>query len=81
MLGVVALLLAIVGIRRSSRPGITGRGVAIGALAVSALTVVLGVLLLLGVGTALNDPEVADWVERQVQDWQDRMSDTPVTVP
>lgn len=81
VLGVLGLLLAIVGIRRSSRPGITGRGVAIGALAVSLLAAILAVLLLLGVSTVLNDPDVADWVEQQVQDWQDRMSDSTVSVP
>ncbi len=73
VLGIVGILLATFGIRNAKRVGVTGRGVAVGGLALSVIAVLLGAALALGVTFFLNDQRAVDRLEQQLQDWRDQL--------
>lgn len=59
--GLTAILLAAVGLRRASRPGVPGRGMAVAGLVTGLLGLVIGVLWVVGFVTLANN---ADFRER-----------------
>ena len=75
VLGIIGVVLGIVGLRMARRPGVTGRGVAIGGLVLSVLAVVLALAFAAGVTTFVNNESAVDRLERQVQDLRDKLPD------
>ncbi|WP_416903418.1 DUF4190 domain-containing protein [Micromonospora echinospora] len=73
VLGIIGIVLGVVGLRMATRPGVTGRGVAIGGLVLSILAVVLGLALAAGVSTFVNNEGAVDRLERQVSDLRDKL--------
>ena len=71
ILGVIGIVLAVVGMRMARRPGVTGRGVAIGGMVCSILAVLIAVAFAAGVTTFLNDREAVDWLQPQVEQMRD----------
>ncbi|MBM0227355.1 MULTISPECIES: DUF4190 domain-containing protein [Micromonospora] len=75
LLGIIGVILGIVGLKMSRRPGVTGRGVAIGGLVLSALAVLLGLALAAGISTFLNNEQAVDRLEKRVTDLRDKLND------
>ncbi|NBE84800.1 DUF4190 domain-containing protein [Micromonospora rubida] len=75
LLGVIGVILGIVGLKMAARPGVTGRGVAIGGLVLSALAVLLGLALAAGISTFVNNEKAVDRVEKRVNDLRDKLND------
>ncbi|MGK5441490.1 hypothetical protein ACSNN7_06630 [Micromonospora sp. URMC 105] len=73
LLGIIGVILAIVGLKMSRRPGVTGRGVAIGGLVLSALAVLLGLALVAGISTFVNNEGAVDRLQQRVDDLRDRL--------
>ncbi|MGC3863134.1 DUF4190 domain-containing protein [Micromonospora chersina] len=75
LLGIIGVILAIVGLRMVRRPGVTGRGVAIGGLVLSALAVLIGLALAAGISTFINNQAAVDRLEKRVTDLRDKLND------
>ncbi|WP_229399945.1 hypothetical protein [Micromonospora okii] len=73
LLGVIGVVLGIFGLRMAGRPGVTGRGVAIGGLVLSALAVLLGLALAAGISTFVNNEKAVDRLEQRVGDLRDKL--------
>ncbi|SCL24640.1 DUF4190 domain-containing protein [Micromonospora inyonensis] len=71
VLGIIGIVLGVVGLRMATRPGVTGRGVAIGGLVLSILAVLLALALAAGISTFLNNENAVDRLERRVTDLRD----------
>jgi hypothetical protein len=74
-LGIIGIILGLAGLKMARRPGVTGRGVAIGGLVLSILAVLIGAALAAGVTTVLNDENAVNRLEQQVQDLRDELAD------
>ncbi|MGB2566909.1 DUF4190 domain-containing protein [Micromonospora citrea] len=75
VLGIIGVILGIVGLKMSRRPGVTGRGVAIGGLVLSALAVLLGLALAAGITTFVNDEGAVDRLQQRVDDLRDKLNE------
>ncbi|MFC0032543.1 DUF4190 domain-containing protein [Micromonospora chaiyaphumensis] len=75
LLGIIGVILGIFGLRMSRRPGVTGRGVAIGGLVLSALAVLIGLALAAGISTFINNEAAVDRLEKRVTDLRDKLND------
>ncbi|MGK5673227.1 DUF4190 domain-containing protein [Micromonospora sp. URMC 106] len=73
LLGIIGVILGIVGLKMARRPGVTGRGVAIGGLVLSALAVLIGLGFAAGITTFLNDEGAVDRIQQEVDDLRDRL--------
>ncbi|WP_309139937.1 DUF4190 domain-containing protein [Micromonospora sp. 4G55] len=73
VLGIIGLILGLVALRMTRRPGVTGRGVAIGGLVLSLLAVLVAIAFAAGVTTFLNNEKAVDRLEHQVQDLRDKL--------
>ncbi|PWR06735.1 hypothetical protein DKT68_21535 [Micromonospora acroterricola] len=73
VLGIIGIILGIVGLKMSRRPGVTGRGVAIGGLVLSILAVLIGLGLAAGISTFLNNEGAVDRLQQQVDNLRDRL--------
>lgn len=68
LFGLIGLVLAVVGLKMAKRPGITGKGVAVGGLVTSLLGLVLGVVVIGGLAAVVNDTSQLDRIQRYVDD-------------
>ncbi|MGW0433583.1 hypothetical protein ACWDV4_13725 [Micromonospora sp. NPDC003197] len=73
ILGIIGIVLAVIGMKMARRPGVTGRGVALGGLVLSILAVLIGVAFLAGVTTFLNDRAAVDRLQREVDYLRDEL--------
>ncbi|MGS2615346.1 hypothetical protein ACVCAH_12605 [Micromonospora sp. LZ34] len=73
ILGIIGVVLGIVGLKMAGRPGVTGRGVAIGGLVLSALAVLIGLAFAAGITTFLNNEAAVDRMQQQVDDLRDQL--------
>jgi hypothetical protein len=73
VLGIVGIVLGVVGLRMAARPGVTGRGVALGGLVLSVLAVLLGLALAAGISTFVNNESAVDRLEKRVTDLRDKL--------
>lgn len=69
---VIGLILGIIGIGRASRPGLTGKGVAIAGLVTSVITLILIAVAAVGITTFLNDDEAVERLENRIEQLQDQ---------
>ena len=72
VLGIIGLIL---GVRAARRVGITGKGVAIAGLVLSALAIVISIAFAAGVVTVLNNDSAVDRIEQQVDQMRDKLPD------
>ncbi|MEV4483293.1 hypothetical protein [Micromonospora coxensis] len=75
VLGIIGVILGIVGLKMSRRPGVTGRGVAIGGLVLSVLAVLLGLALAAGITTFVNNEGAVDRLQQRVDDLRDKLNE------
>ena len=73
ILGVIGLLLGIVGFRATKKPGVTGKAVALAAIALSAVSILLGAVFAAGVVTVLNNETAVNRIEQQVENLRDQL--------
>lgn len=73
VLGIIGLIIGLVALRMTRRPGVTGRGVAIGGFVLSLLAILVALAFAAGLTTFLNDENAVDRLERQVQDLRDKL--------
>jgi hypothetical protein len=73
VLAIIGVILGIVGLKMARRPGVTGRGVAIGGLVLSVLALLIGLALGAGITTFLNNEGAVDRLQQQVDDLRDRI--------
>ncbi|MGC4806061.1 hypothetical protein [Micromonospora sp. DT233] len=75
ILGIIGIILGVFGLKMARRPGVTGRGVAIGGLVLSILAVLLGLALAAGISTFANNEKAVNRLEQQVDDLRDKLDD------
>jgi hypothetical protein len=80
VLGIIGLILGVLGLRAARRVGITGKGVAIAGLVLSALAIVISIAFAAGVVTVLNNDSAVERIEQQVDKMRDKIPDN-VEVP
>lgn len=80
VLGVIGLILGVIGLRAARRVGITGKGVAITGLVLSALAIVVSIAFAAGMVTVLNNDRAVDRIEQEVDKMRDKLPDK-VEVP
>lgn len=66
VLGIIGIVLGVLGIRNAKRPGVTGKGVAIGGLVLSVFAVLIGGALALGLTFFLNSEDALDRLEQEL---------------
>lgn len=71
LFGLIAVVLGIVGMSMARRPGVTGRGVAIGGLVTGLIGLLLGGLVIGGATYFLNDEKNIDRIENRLNDLRD----------
>ncbi|QYA99959.1 DUF4190 domain-containing protein (plasmid) [Rhodococcus sp. USK10] len=75
VLGIVGLVLGVFGLRAARRVGITGKGVAIAGLVLSALAIVISIAFAAGMVTVLNNDSAVDRIEQQLDQMRDKLPD------
>ncbi|MFC9838767.1 DUF4190 domain-containing protein [Rhodococcus sp. NPDC127530] len=75
VLGIIGVILGVLGLRAARRVGITGKGVAIAGLVLSALAIVISIAFAAGVVTVLNNEGAVDRIEQQVDQMRDKIPD------
>jgi hypothetical protein len=63
VLGLIGIVLGIVGMKMAKRPGVTGKGVAIGGLVTALLGLVLGGVVLGGLTAVINNESQLDRIQ------------------
>jgi hypothetical protein len=66
-LGLVAVILGIVGLRKARDPGVGGNGLAVGGLVTGVVGLLVAVLILSQIVRALSDPEVRDLFDQMLE--------------
>lgn len=66
VLGIIGIILGVVGIRMARRPGVTGKGTAIGGLVLAVIGTLLAIAVGVGVTTFLNNQSAVDRLQHQV---------------
>ena len=61
--GIIGLILAAVGLKMAKKPGVTGKGVAIGGLVTALLGLILGGVVLGGIASVLNNKTQLDRIQ------------------
>lgn len=80
VLSIVGIILGIVGIRAGRKLGITGKGVAIAGVVLSAIALIIAIAFAAGAVTVLNNDKAVDRIERQLDKVRDKLP-TKVDVP
>lgn len=70
ILGIVAIVTGIMGIRRAGSPGIGQKGLAIGGLVTGVIALLLSLLILIGLAGAFSDPEFRELFD-QIEEGED----------
>lgn len=68
---VIGIILGIVGMKMAKRPGVTGKGVAIGGLVTAVLGLLLGGAVLAGAAALVNDERRLDQLQQQIDKLRD----------
>ena len=68
LFGLIGLVLGAVGLRKARRPGVTGKGVAVGGLVMSLLGLLLGAAVIAGLSVLINDEARLDQLQSRLDD-------------
>lgn len=74
--GLLGIVLGIAGLAMSKRPGVTGRGVAIGGLVTAVLGLLLGGAVIAGLSALVNDDRRLDQLQTRIDDLRDELPTT-----
>ena len=66
VLGIIGIILGVVGIKMARRPGVTGKGTAIGGLVLAVIGTLLAIAVGVGITTFLNNQSAVDRLQHQV---------------
>lgn len=75
VLSILGVILGIIGMRAGKKLGITGRGVAIAGLVLSALALIASIAFAAGAVTVLNNDKAVDRIEQQLDKARDKLPD------
>jgi len=76
LFGLIGIVLGIAGLKMAKRPGVTGKGVAIGGLVTAVLGLLLGGAVLAGAAVLVNDEQRLDQLQNQIDDLRDELPST-----
>ncbi len=76
LFGLIGIILGIAGMKMAKRPGVTGKGVAIGGLVTAVLGLLLGAAVLAGTAVLVNDEQRLDQLQNQIEDLRDNLPST-----
>ncbi len=76
LFGLIGIILGIAGITMAKRPGVTGKGVAIGGLVTAVLGLLLGGAVLAGAAVLVNDEQRLDQLQNQLEDLRNDLPST-----
>lgn len=68
LFGLIGLVLGIVAMKMVRRPGVTGKGVAIGGLVTAVLGLLLGLAVTAGAAVVVNDDAQLDQIQERIDD-------------
>lgn len=68
LFGLIGIVLGIVAMKMVKRPGVTGKGVAIGGLVTAVLGLLLGLAVTAGAAVLVNDEQRLDQLQNQLDD-------------
>ena len=68
LFGVIGIVLAIAGLKMAKRPGVTGKGVAIGGLVTALLGLLIGGAVIGGLSALVNDDRRLDQLQNQLDE-------------
>lgn len=78
VLSIVGIILGVVGMKMAKKPGVTGKGVAIGGLVLSVLALLGAISIAIGLTTFLNNEQAVTRLENTVSDLRGEL---PTSVP
>lgn len=76
LFGIIGLVLAAVGLKMANKPGVTGKGVAIGGLVTALLGVVLGSVVIGGLAAVVNNDSQLNRLQRYIDDARAKLPST-----
>lgn len=76
LFGIIGLVLAFVGMKMAKKPGVTGRGVAIGGLVTALLGLILGGVVLGGLASVVNNKTQLDRIQGFLDKQQAKLPST-----
>jgi hypothetical protein len=76
LFGLIGIVVAIAGFKMVKRPGVTGKGVAIGGLVTSILGLLLGAAVMIGAAVIVNDEARLDQLQNQIENLRDDLPST-----
>ena len=76
LFGIIGIVLGIAGLKMAKRPGVTGKGVAIGGLVTAILGLLLGGAVLAGLAAVVNDEQQLDRIQNQIENLRDVLPST-----
>jgi hypothetical protein len=76
LFGLIGVIVGIAGLKMSKRPGVTGRGTAIGGLVLSVLGLIIGAAVIAGVSVVVNDEQRLDQLQNQIEDLRNDLPST-----
>ena len=65
---VIGLILAVVGLKMAKKPGVTGKGVAVGGLVTALLGLILGGVIIGGLAAVVNNKSQLDRIQQYLDD-------------
>lgn len=68
LLGLIGIVLGIIALKMVKRPGVTGKGVAIGGLVTALLGLLLGAAVMAGAAVIVNDDAQLDQIQERIDD-------------
>ena len=74
--GILGIILGIAGLSMSKRPGVTGRGVAIGGLVTAVLGLLIGGAVIAGLSALVNDEQRLDQLQNRIDDLRTEVPST-----
>ena len=76
LFGIIGIILGAIGLKMAKRPGVTGRGVAIGGLVTAILGLLLGAAVLAGAAVVVNDEQRLNQLEGWIDDVRNDLPST-----
>ena len=73
---VLGLILAVAGLKMAKKPGVTGKGVAIGGLVTALLGLLLGGVVIGGLAAVVNDKTQLDRIQHYIDDARAKLPST-----
>ncbi|MGN6332934.1 MAG: DUF4190 domain-containing protein [Motilibacteraceae bacterium] len=73
VLGIIGIVLGVVGLKMARRPGVTGKGTAIGGLVLAIIGTLLAIAVGVGVTTFLNNQSAVNRLQHQVDQMRNNL--------